>query len=943
MAQASVLLAIAQVKERAAFAFLSKRMSPSTATRLSKKGREIRLGNLSPQMRKPWESSDVDEWRKWVLHEAVYLPEQAELDTLQEGDAIPMRIVRTDKNEATRGELDLEAHPIKAKSRIVSQGFKDKQALTGKIDTDAPTLSNEGTGLIYQTAASEQWRLEQGDVDSAFISGGYLDPSRRLHFIVPKGGLPALPDLGWPALPEGTILGARKGSYGMKDAPLLWFLTHTGAMTDLGMIRSRLNKAFFLHYAADGSLDGMIGVHVDDDLITGTDHFFDTVVKELRKRFNYGKWHQANRPGESFVHCGRRVTRGEDGSVHLDMQSYVESVLPIKLDSTRKAKTEAKVTHEERSSLWSKVPQLAWLVRGVNPYISFRVATLQQRLHDVDLTVEAVKEFNSTLADAKRRMPTHVFHPIPLRDAVVIAVGDASLGNVGKTKTRSQGGCVTLIGEARMAEEGAEGRVSVVHWRSHRIKRVVRSTIASECFAAIEAVEEADIWRAHLAEAFHFHGKLDLKQWEAEVNSCVPLVHVTDARSLFDLVRKRGTVPTERRLLLDIESLRERVESGMICRWCDTKQMVADCLTKHDDRCGDYLRYVIAQGRFSLTKIDNIEKLLGRVRNDQWKQRKAFYDAKYPNRSRVSSGAMPTVSGLTEVEDGWSSAPANVSLLLSSNSTCLKIPPSELKQFRMSIALNAEDDTWHLIEAPLSWPSLCHRSRRGRLPWRAKRLATVFAKDRSLLEKVRLQWSSELNEPSDEVALPQQALVVRTTADDNLKDDDAPKASGPEPPPEEPGEPLNIAAVALTVLTALSGTAAAVKCRPACACCATTVSVHSAVGEPTAAPAPEPEAVQPPEAIPEVVETGEASVPEAEAPPCPPCPPPCLHPRVTKAGSNQWRHRRTCLDCGNIESVQTEFSQAYYAAKARGQATSAAAKSKAAPKAASARRRSTDD
>ena len=520
VAQASVLLAIAQVKERAAFAFLSKRMSPSTATRLSKKGREIRLGNLSPQMRKPWESSDVDEWRKWVLHEAVYLPEQAELDTLQEGDAIPMRIVRTDKNEATRGELDLEAHPIKAKSRIVSQGFKDKQALTGKIDTDAPTLSNEGTGLIYQTAASEQWRLEQGDVDSAFISGGYLDPSRRLHFIVPKGGLPALPDLGWPALPEGTILGARKGSYGMKDAPLLWFLTHTGAMTDLGMIRSRLNKAFFLHYAADGSLDGMIGVHVDDDLITGTDHFFDTVVKELRKRFNYGKWHQANRPGESFVHCGRRVTRGEDGSVHLDMQSYVESVLPIKLDSTRKAKTEAKVTHEERSSLWSKVPQLAWLVRGVNPYISFRVATLQQRLHDVDLTVEAVKEFNSTLADAKRRMPTHVFHPIPLRDAVVIAVGDASLGNVGKTKTRSQGGCVTLIGEARMAEEGAEGRVSVVHWRSHRIKRVVRSTIASECFAAIEAVEEADIWRAHLAEAFHFHGKLDLKQWEAEVNSC---------------------------------------------------------------------------------------------------------------------------------------------------------------------------------------------------------------------------------------------------------------------------------------------------------------------------------------------------------------------------------------------------------------------------------------
>ena len=215
-------------------------------------------------------------------------------------------------------------------------------------------------------------------------------------------------------------------------------------------------------------------MHVDDDLIIGTDKVFDTVVAELRRRFNYGKWQTDNAPGESFVHCGRRVTRGEDWSVHLDMQSYIESVLPIELSAKRKQQMNEKVTQHERSQLWSKVPQLAWVMRGDNPYISFRVATLQQRAHDVDLTVESVKEYNSILADARRKPPTHVFHPIPLRDAVVIAVGDASLGNVGKTKTRSKGGSVTLIGEASMATEGAEGRVSVVHWRSHRIKRVVR-------------------------------------------------------------------------------------------------------------------------------------------------------------------------------------------------------------------------------------------------------------------------------------------------------------------------------------------------------------------------------------------------------------------------------------------------------------------------------------
>ena len=414
----------------------------------------------------------------------------------------------------------------------MSQGFKDPQALEGKLDTDAPTLSSEGTSMIYQTAASEQWRLEQGDVDSAFLSGGYLSPNRKVYFRVPKGGLPAVPELGWPALPEGTILGAKKGSYGMKDAPLLWYLTHTGAVEELGCVRSRLSKALFLHYDAKGKLDGMIGIHVDDDLITGTKQFFDTIIATLRKKFCFGKWHTANVPGESLIHCGRRVTRGHDGSVHLDMQDYIDSVSPIKLTSERARNLTAPVTELERAELRQGVPKLAWVMRGVNPYISFRVASLTQRLHDAELTVEAVKEFNSTLADAKRRAPTHIFHPINLRDAIVIAVGDASLANVGKTKTRSQAGSITLIAEKCLTGEGSDGRVSVVHWRSHRIKRVVRSTIASETFAALEAVEQADLFRAHLAEMYYYNGRLDLRNWEEQVNSTVPVLHVTDARSL---------------------------------------------------------------------------------------------------------------------------------------------------------------------------------------------------------------------------------------------------------------------------------------------------------------------------------------------------------------------------------------------------------------------------
>ena len=48
-------------------------------------------------------------------------------------------------------------------------------------------------------------------MDSAFLNGRYLDADRKLYFRAPKGGFPAVPELGWDYIPEGTILKAKKG------------------------------------------------------------------------------------------------------------------------------------------------------------------------------------------------------------------------------------------------------------------------------------------------------------------------------------------------------------------------------------------------------------------------------------------------------------------------------------------------------------------------------------------------------------------------------------------------------------------------------------------------------------------------------------------------------------------------------------------------------------
>ena len=73
---------------------------------------------------------------------------------------------------------------------------------------------------------------------------------------------------------------------------------------------------------------------------------------------------------------------------------------------------------------------------------------------------------------------------------------------------------------------------------------MVRSTLAAETMAALEAVEHADVMRGHFAELFE---GIDYHSYYEDIQQ-IPVIHLTDCRSLYDLLHRRGTVPSERRL-----------------------------------------------------------------------------------------------------------------------------------------------------------------------------------------------------------------------------------------------------------------------------------------------------------------------------------------------------------------------------------------------------------
>ncbi|CAK0877498.1 unnamed protein product, partial [Prorocentrum cordatum] len=484
-----------EVKNRSRDAFVARRTDAAKDQVNPKKGRELR--SISPEWKTAFEASDLEEWRKWMQYDALERPSEEEISGAEKADILPMRRARADKN----------------------------------LQTNAPALTDTAAAVIIQEAASQPgWSLEQGDAVSAFLNGRYLDNSRLVYFRVPKGGVPAVPELGWPFVPEGTVLQAKKGVYGLNEAPLLLHEEHRDAILSLpGASRSKLRPALFIFHDERGKLIGLIGTHVDDDLV-----------------------------------------------------EHTKSIENIPISAERRKTKEAKATTEERAMLHTGNGQVQWLVRSTKMDLALWLVESQARARDSNLKVQDLLDYNKVVSNAKTDHLDITFQKLDIGTVIVVAVGDLSHGNVGKTKTASQ------------------------------------------------AVESGDMLRQHLVE---LHG-LGYRTHMDDVKA-IKMVELTDCKSLYDLLQKRGTVPSEKRLLIDIESLRNGIEfNNVVSKWVNTKQMLADCITKQDVRAGDSMRYVLRTGEYRLTGDPTAEQVIPGQRTELKGRKGEYYRSKYPRRHR---------------------------------------------------------------------------------------------------------------------------------------------------------------------------------------------------------------------------------------------------------------------------------------------------------------------
>ena len=122
-----------------------------------------------------------------------------------------------------------------------------------------------------------------------------------------------------------------------------------------------------------------------------------------------------------------------------------------------------------------------YLARESRPDLSGPVSILQSRFNKAQ--VSDIQETNRVVGLAKAHLALPVCK-IPVDRICFVSYGDASGGNT--RAERAQAGYVIMLDGTALLE-GMAAPVTLVSWRSHRVKRVLTSVSAAEAMGLSES------------------------------------------------------------------------------------------------------------------------------------------------------------------------------------------------------------------------------------------------------------------------------------------------------------------------------------------------------------------------------------------------------------------------------------------------------------------------
>ena len=159
----------------------------------------------------------------------------------------------------------------------------------------------------------------------------------------------------------------------------------------------------------------------------------------------------------------------------------------IEITGDRSKQKHLDLSEEELKSFRALIGQLLWASNQTHPDISFNLSELRNSVNHA--TVEHILSANRVLKNAQNKLATLTFPYMEnLMQCKLVAYSYASYNNL--ENGSSQGGfCIFL--------KNSYGNLSLIMWQSKKIHRMVKSTMAAETLALVDAAE-ASCWLSNL-------------------------------------------------------------------------------------------------------------------------------------------------------------------------------------------------------------------------------------------------------------------------------------------------------------------------------------------------------------------------------------------------------------------------------------------------------------
>ncbi len=428
------------------------------------------------------EIEGLEQKETWTVVDGTNLPSEA--------NVLTGRFVLAIKNVGQKDE--------KAKARFVVQGHRDKEK--NFLVHNTTTARQSSTRILASIAAINGFKIWSHDVSQAYLQSA--DNLRRDVYIkAPKEF----------NLKPGHVLKLLKPLYGLTDAGDYWNYTmKLHLVQDLGMTTSTADPSLFVKYE-NGKLIGVIATYVDDSLICGTDKFMEMTNATLKK------FDSREREMAPTKFAGVLVSISNEG-VTLNQSEYIQRLTILPEDCT---------FHDLRSMR----AKLAWITH-TRPDISCAV-NMAAQVTEATMSMDHTKALNKVIKHLRKTPRQSLVYPkLDLQSLKLKVYADSSFAN--NADYTSQLGYIVLLTDKT-------NTCHVLHYSSHKSRRVTRSVLGGEVYAFADAFDRAYIIK---------------REFQNMLGKSIPLTMFTDSKSLFDVITK-CSITTEKRLMIDIKSVRE--------------------------------------------------------------------------------------------------------------------------------------------------------------------------------------------------------------------------------------------------------------------------------------------------------------------------------------------------------------------------------------------------